>query len=54
MYVYARDRANILLFSTVCIWYYETNFRGIRHLMSRKIFKSVLLKKINRFNIKDT
>lgn len=55
VYVYARDRSNILLFNTVCTWYYETNFRGIRHLtMSRRIFKSVLLKKINRFTRKAT
>lgn len=55
VYVYARDRSNVPLFNTVCIWYYETNFRGIRHLtMSRKIYKSVLLQKINRFSRKDT
>lgn len=54
MYVYARDRPNILLFSTVCTWYYETNVRGIRHLTtSRKIFKNMLLKKINRFSRKE-
>ena len=47
VYVYARDRSNIPLFSIVCIWYYETNFGGIRHLISRKIFKSVPLKKTN-------